>query len=205
MNFIRLHWFDLGLVLAFLAGGVVLLSKLDLLSLLLWGNLIALFLHQFEEYRYPGYFPGMINTVVFSSKHPDRYPLNTNTALVINVFVGWLAYFLAAAFGEKALWLAIATMLVSVGNVFAHIFLFNLKGRTLYNPGMLTALLLFAPLSACFGYVLIQGNSASLADWIAGILLGIGFNVLGIFKLIDWLKDENTEYAFPKRSLLPPA
>jgi len=90
MNFMRLHWFDVGLGLAFLTGGIVLLNKLNPLSLLLWGSLVSLFLHQFEEYRYPGYFPGMMNTVLFSSKHPDRYPLNTNTALIVNVYVGWL-------------------------------------------------------------------------------------------------------------------
>jgi hypothetical protein len=166
-------------------------------------SLISLFLHQFEEYRYPGYFPGMMNTVMFSSKQPDRYPLNTNTAFIINVTVGWLSYLLAALLSERALWLGIATILVSVGNFIAHTFLFNIKGKTFYNPGMFTATLFFAPIAGYFGYLLIQGNLATPADWIAGIILGIAFNVLGILKLIDWLKDENTEYIFPKRFLLP--
>lgn len=203
MNFIRLHWFDAGLILAFLVGGIALLSRLNPLSLLLWASLGSLFLHQFEEYRYPGYFPGMINTVMFSSPRPDRYPLNTNTALIVNVAIGWSAYLLAAIFGEKALWLAIATIFVSVSNFFVHVFLFNIKGKTLYNPGMLTAVLLFAPISVYFGYILIQGNLATITDWIIGILLGIGLSYLGILKLIDWLKDENTKYIFPERSLPP--
>jgi len=203
MNFMRLHWFDVGFVFAFITGGIVLLSKLNPLSLLLWLSLISLFLHQFEEYRYPGYFPGMMNTVMFSSKQPDRYPLNTNTAFIINVFVGWLSYLLAALLGERALWLGIATILVSVGNFIAHTFLFNIKGKTFYNPGMLTAIIFFAPIAAYFGYLLIQGNLATPADWTVGIILGIVFNVVGILKLIDWLKDENTRYIFPKRFLLP--
>lgn len=203
MNFMRHHWFDAGLALAFLTSGIVLLNKLEPLSLILWVSLISLFLHQFEEYRYPGYFPGMMNTVMFSSKHPDRYPLNTNTALIVNVFVGWFAFLLAAMFGEKALWLAIATILVSVGNFFAHTFLFNIKGKTFYNPGMFTAILLFAPIAVYFGYYLIQGNLATLLDWVVGILVGICLNYFGVIKLIDWLKDKNTEYIFPKRFLLP--
>ena len=203
MNFMRLHWFDLGLVFAFVTGGILFLNQLNPLSLLLWISLISLFLHQFEEYRYPGYFPGMMNTVMFSSKQPDRYPLNTNIAFIINVFVGWLSYFLAAVFGERALWLGIATILVSVGNVIAHTFLFNIKGKTFYNPGMLTAIVFFLPIAAYFGYLLIQGNLATPIDWIVGIILGIVLNVIGILKLIDWLKDENTEYIFPKRFLLP--
>lgn len=178
-------------------------SHLNTVSLLLWITLISLFLHQFEEYRCPGYFPGMMNAVLFSSKQPDRYPLNTNTAFIVNVFTGWLFYFLAAVFAEKALWLGIATILVSVGNFIAHTFLFNIKGKTRYNPGMLTAIIFFAPIAGYFGYLLIQGNLVTLTDWIVGIILGIALNGIGILKLIDWLKDENTKYIFPKRFLLP--
>ena len=203
MNFMRLHWFDVGIVFALITGSFVLLNKLNPVSLLLWLSLISLFLHQFEEYRYPGYFPGMMNTVMFSSKQPDRYPLNTNTAFIINVFIGWFSYLLAALFGERALWLGIATILVSAGNFIAHTFLFNLKGKTLYNPGMFTAIVLFVPIAAYFGFLLVQSNLATPADWIVGIILGIIFNVIGILKLIDWLKDENTEYIFPERFLMP--
>jgi Protein of unknown function with HXXEE motif len=203
MNFMRLHWFDVGLVLAFIVGGFLVVNKTNPISLLLWISLITLFLHQFEEYRYPGYFPGMMNVVMFSSKKPDRYPLNTNTAMIVNIIVGWLTYFLAAVFGEKALWLGIATMLVSVGNFIVHTFVFNIKGKTWYNPGMFTAIVLFAPLAGYFFYSLIHGNFASLTDWIIGILLGIALNYFGVLKLIDLLKDENTKYIFPKRSLIP--
>ena len=203
MNFMRLHWFDIGLGFALLTGGILLLLKLDPLSLLLWVSLISLFIHQVEEYRYPGYFPGMMNTVMFSSEQPDRYPLNTNTALVVNVMVGWLPYLLAAVLGTRVLWLGIATILVSVGNFVAHTFLFNVKGRTLYNPGMFTAVVLFLPIGAYFGYLLIKGSLATPIDWIVGVILGIALNFIGVLKLIDWLKDENTPYVFPKRSLLP--
>jgi hypothetical protein len=167
MNFMRLHWFDIGLGLALITGGILVQLKLNPLSLLLWVSLISLFLHQFEEYRYPGYFPGMMNTVMFSSKQPDRYPLNTNIAFI------------------------------------AHTFLFNIKGKTLYNPGMFTAIVLFLPIAAYFGYLLIKGNLATPIDWIVGVILGVALNFIGILKLIDWLKDENTRYIFPKRSLLP--
>jgi len=203
MKFMRLHWFDLGFVFALVTGGILALNKLNPLSFLLWVSLISLFLHQFEEYRYPGYFPGMMNTVMFSSKQPDRYPLNTNTAFIINVFIGWLTYFFAALLGEKAIWLGIATILVSVGNFIAHTFLFNIKGKTFYNPGMFTAIVLFLPIATYFGYLVIQGKFATSVDWFVGIVLGIALNFIGILKLVDWLKDENTEYVFPKRFMLP--
>ena len=67
MNFLRRHWFDLGLALAAVVGAGILVSHPTGLALLLWLSLITLFLHQFEEYRYPGYFPGMINSFLFPS------------------------------------------------------------------------------------------------------------------------------------------
>ena len=203
MNFLRLHWFDLGLALAAVTGGWMLFIHPAGLALLLWFSLIALFLHQFEEYRYPGYFPGMINTVLFSSRQPDRYPLNTQTAFNVNVIVGWLSYFLAAMLGEKVVWLGIATILVSVGNVLGHTFLFNIRGKTVYNPGMLTAIVFFLPLSVFFFSWVIQHHAASMLDWISGLALGIVLNYIGIIKLIDWMKDPNSPYVFPARCLIP--
>jgi len=203
MNFLRNHWYDLGLVLALGVGLFLFITNLSGLSWLLWISLASLCLHQFEEYRYPGYFPGMINSVLFSSKQPDRFPLNSNTSLIVNVVIGWLFYFLAAIFAENALWLGIATILVSVGNVVAHTVLFNIKGKTVYNPGMLTALILFLPISLYVFYFVIQQGLVTPTDWIIGIILGIALNYIGILKVIDWLKDENTRYIFPKRCLIP--
>jgi len=205
MNFMRQHWFDVGLVLALGVSIALLFTTLSLVSLLLWLSLIALFLHQFEEYRFPGYFPGMVNLALFASKQPDRYPLNTNTALIVNVVVGWLFYVLAAVLNERALWLGMATMLVSVGNVIAHTFLFNLKGKTVYNPGMITADVLFLPIAVSFFRLVFQANSATSLDWVVGVGLGIALNYIGIVKLIDWLKDEQTAYIFPQRCLPPAA
>jgi hypothetical protein len=204
MNFMRQHWFDVGLGLALGVIIYLLFTLLSAMSLLLWLSLIALFIHQFEEYRYPGYFPGMVNVTLFASKQPDRYPLNTNTALIVNVIVGWFFYFLAAVFSERGVWLGIATMLVSVGNIVAHTFLFNLKGKTLYNPGMVTADLLFGPIVVSFFWLILQTSLATSLDWIVGVGLGLALNYIGILKLIDWLKDDRTTYIFPKRCL-PPA
>ena len=203
MSFLRLHWFDVGIGLAAVTGILLLVIHPVGLGLLLWISLITLFVHQFEEYRYPGYFPGMMNTVMFASERPDRYPLNPQTSLIINVIVGWLAYFLAALFYRHAIWLAIATLLVSVGNIIAHTLLFNLKGKTLYNPGMLTAVVLFLPLSIyCFSWI-IGHHAATAIDWIVGIALGVAMNYIGVLKLIDWLKDADTAYVFPPRFLPP--
>lgn len=201
MNWLIRHWFDLGLGLALIVGVVLLFSDLTPLSFILWISLISLFLHQFEEYRFPGYFPGMVNSVMFSSTQPDRYPLNPQSAFIVNVIEGWLVYFLAAFFAEKALWLGIAAIMVSGGNFIAHTFVFNIRGKTLYNPGMITADLFFLPIVVYFFYVVVEGGYASPIDWSLGLFLGIVLNYFGILKVIDWFKDRNTPHVFPKRSV----
>jgi hypothetical protein len=196
MSFLRRHWFDVGLGLAAIVGLFLILHPMTTLSLLYWLSLISLFLHQFEEYRFPGHFPRMINTAMFASTQPDRFPLNANTALIINVTVGWLIYLLAALFGTKLLWLGMASILVSLGNVIAHTLLFNIKGKTHYTPGMITADVLFLPITVWFFILVIQNNLARPMDWVIGILLGIVLNYVGVLKLIDWLKNKETAFIF---------
>ena len=74
MNFFRYHWFDLAIFLVIVFAIALYVIQPSGMTLLLWLSLGSLFLHQIEEWRYPGYFPGMLNTALFSSDIPDRYP-----------------------------------------------------------------------------------------------------------------------------------
>lgn len=201
MKFLRSHWYDVGAGFAVVTIAVVALARPHGVTLILWASLISLFVHQFEEYRFPGTFPGMMNRVMFASTEPDRYPLNPQISLIVNVLVGWVVYLLAAVFGAQAIWLAIAAILVSVGNFVAHTFLFNIRGKTFYNPGMFTAIALFVPIPGYFFYSITAHGLATPADWIAGIVLGAALNYLGVLKLIDLLKDKDTRYVFPARNV----
>ncbi|WP_276088653.1 HXXEE domain-containing protein [Pedobacter sp. JY14-1] len=204
MNMLRKHWYDIGgflsvLVLIFI---VLKFKTLSHYQLLMWLSLVSLFLHQLEEYRIAGTFPGMLNTVMFKSDLPDRYPLNTNTALLINVMVGWSSYFLAAIFAERVVWLGLATIAVSIGNAIAHIVVFNVRGKTLYNAGLVTSSLLFVPCTYFFFFVVSSEHLIKLSDYLIGIPLGIFLNVVGVLKFIKWMADRNTNYAFEQRNLL---
>ena len=203
MTFLRKHWFDIGLILAVITTITLRFSNIDYFGLqfLIWLNVISLFLHQFEEYRYPGYFPGMLNSVIFKSSQPDRYPLNTNSAFVINVFLGWTVYILSAVLYDKFILLAFMTMLISFGNFIMHTFVMNIKAKTFYNPGQFTATFLFLPVSCMFFIYVFEYNVLSTLELIIGIGLGIVINSFGLFKLIDILKDENTDNIFETRQL----
>jgi len=205
MELFRKHWFDIGGILSGLTILFLFIYRTQLTDyeFLMWISLVSLFLHQLEEYRIVGTFPGMINKVLFKSDNPDRFPLNPNTAVCINVFLGWGSYLLAAILAEKAIWLGIATILISLGNTIAHALVFNIKGKTFYNAGMVTSLILFAPICIFFFKIITVEGLVTITDFVVGILLGIIFNVVGVLKLIDWMKDINTKYLFPNRNLLP--
>ena len=205
MNFLRKHWYDLAGPLSIVVLAYILINfhRLTNYQLIMWVSLITLFLHQLEEYRIAGTFPGMVNTALYKSNLPDRYPLNSNTAFLVNVVVGWTFYALAALVAEKAIWLGIATILVSVGNTTAHTILFNIKGKTLYNAGMLTSLLLFIPCIYFFFTILYREQLATGLDFLIGIPLGIVVNVFGVLKPIKWMANKDSPYIFDDRNLLP--
>ena len=198
MNAFRNHWYQAGLGLAILFSLALVLwhERLSDFRLILSISLITLFLHQFEEYQWPGYFPRMLNSTLFKSELPDRFPLNANTSWIINVVIGWLLYASAIVVGEHAVWLAIVAILVSCGNVIAHAILFNLKGRTLYNPGMATALALFLPLTITFFVFIARHHLVQPTSLITGLVLGALINYFGVLRLITLLADKNTPYVF---------
>lgn len=205
MDLLRKHWYDLG-AFFFVVVSIYVFINYNFFTeyqTLMWLSLASLFLHQLEEYRIAGTFPGMINSVLYNSKLPDRYPLNANTAFYVNVVVGWTFYFLAAILGEKTIWLGIATMLVSVGNIIAHTIIFNIKGKTIYNAGLATSWLLFVPCVYFFILVILNSHPPTKWDYCIGVALGITLNFVGILKLIDWMADVNTTYIFNDRNLLP--
>lgn len=189
MAFMERHWFDVGGVLGVILAAWLALagSSMTTLSLLLWLSLLSLLAHQVEEWRWPGWFPGMLNVVLFRSTDPWRFPLNVRSGLAVNVGVGWLGYLLAALLAERALWLALATIMVSIGNCVLHLIVIPIRGRMPYNPGMATSLLLFLPLSIWF--VVGFWSSMSIGDIIAGLALGIVLNVGGVIGLIRIMED----------------
>lgn len=205
MNFIRNHWYDIGgfLGVATLVFVGIFFSTLSHYQLLMWLSLTSLFFHQLEEYRVVGTFPGMLNKVMFDSELPDRYPLNTNTSFIINVWIGWVLYLLAAIVGEQFIWVGIASILISLGNIIAHTFLFNIKGKTIYNAGLATSWLFFVPCVFFFFKIVHEENLATITDYLIGVPLGIVINIIGILKLITWLANKKTPFIFGNRNLLP--
>lgn len=203
LNTFRLHWFDFGIILAVLLSIGLIITRPQGMELLMWLSFGSLLLHQTEEWRFPGYFPGMLNVAMFKSQTPDRYPLNANSGMIINVVIGWGSYLLAALLWDRMMWLAIATLIVSAGNIVAHTFIFNFKGKTLYNPGLITSWLCFFPIICEFFILTNSKNLISIGDWVLGLTAGALLNYFGVYHMVEVMANRHTEYVFPKRFLVP--
>ncbi len=121
MNAYRRHWYNIGLfigigVLAVLALGW---QTSDVLQRLLLLNFTTLLFHQFEEYGWPGGEPAIMNKVLQPSATPDRYPLNQNSAMVINVFAAY-PFYLIPVFFPTVIWLGLAPVLFGMLQFVVH-------------------------------------------------------------------------------------
>src|SRR4051812_1477045 len=143
----RENWFNVGAILAMAIAGALALSGRRLSRPRLFSalNLAALMVHQFEEYGFPGYFPGKLNAGVFNSDKPERYPLNTNSALVVNAVVGYPFYLLPVLLPKRRS-LGLAPALFGFGQAVFHGIVPPFRAKALYGPGFLTAFFLHVPI-----------------------------------------------------------
>jgi hypothetical protein len=197
MNAFRRHWYSIGLVWAVIAIAWALLGHLPTVQMILLLNFAVLILHQFEELGWPGGFPWMYNEVVNPKGGPaDRYPLNQNNNLFINV---WAAYpfCLIPVFFPTALWLGLAMVLFGVGQFVVHAFVNNSKLRSLYNPGLATVVLGFLPLGAWYLFEVYSHQSVPPWNWgIAVVCMAFFSGVVMVRIGFGFLADKNSPYPF---------
>ncbi|PGD76198.1 HXXEE domain-containing protein, partial [Bacillus wiedmannii] len=113
INFFRKRWCDVGLAMAIVVVGCLVANfgEMSEIKVLLALSFVAILVHQFEEYRWPGYFADLFNVVIFKSDIPDRYPLNKQSAMVINVLIAYVFYLLPVFFPD-IIWLGLGPILM---------------------------------------------------------------------------------------------
>jgi uncharacterized protein with HXXEE motif len=168
------------------------MSKPRLLSAL---NLAALLVHQYEEYEDPGYFPGQFNGGLFHSDTPERYPLNSNVAMIINVPLAYAFYALPVVFPKKR-WLGLAPVLFGFGQAVGHGLVFNRLAHDRYSPGFLASLLLHVPIGSQYLRALKEEAPIEHSDWRKARRYTVAFAVSSVAAPNILLRDKNSPYAF---------
>lgn len=141
--------------------------------------------------------PAILNKVIYDSPKPDRYPLNANSAMIVNVFAAYPLYIVAVIFSD-AIWLGLfAAFLFWVGQFVFHGILTTKKLRSFYNPGLVSIVAGGLPLGVYYVYHVESSNLASVWDWVGAAALLVAFVVIVMLKMtFTWLADENSPYRF---------
>ncbi len=199
MRFLRDNWFNLALVaFAATAIGVTALGPdLDATQRILLVSLMALPLHQYEEYALPGGGPVVINRYFWGEKDNYRaFPGNWASVTVVNLSA-YVFYILALAF-PGLVWLGLATMFFNLYQVLGHCVQMNLKMGTWYNPGMATSVLLFLPISVWYIWTVVSTGVAAPADWVLGALAFVGIAACSVVLPIQAMKDPASPHLIPQ-------
>ena len=172
-RFVRRHWHDVGLFSGLIAGIYLVASwsDLEVLQRILILNFIVVLLHQFEEYSWPGGFPAVANNVLISLIGESRYfkPLNQLSSAAANITFAY-GFYLLPVFFPHTIWLGLATMIVgAVLQVIGHAIVVNYQIRSVYSPGVATAVFGWVPLAVIYVYYIYDKGLVTGWDWVAAI------------------------------------
>jgi len=199
----RRNWYNLGAVLfAVLAFWMIFWggASLDRLSVILVASLMALFCHQFEEYRLPGGAPIIINIATYGEKTLyDRYPGNTLSMVVVNT-IAWFVYAAAIIF-PGVIWLGLATMFFGFTQVLGHGIQMNIKAKGWYNPGLATAIFLHLPIGIYYIAYVTQHQLISGWDYLWAALGLVAIFALTVVLPVQGLKNRNTPYVLSQEEM----
>ncbi|MGZ3644544.1 MAG: HXXEE domain-containing protein [Ktedonobacteraceae bacterium] len=136
------------------------------------------------------------------SETPDHYPLNTQSAMIINTALAYPVYVLPVLFPKKV-WLGLAPVLMGFGQVLVHGIVFPLRAKARYGPGFVTALCLHLPIGIAYIRQIKREQPVKRTDWMKGAIALIGFAVGGIAAPILLLRDKESPYRFTKQQMGP--
>lgn len=198
MSFMRKNWYYVGgvlfVVLSFSVGFFG--DLLNPLSKILTLSFMALLVHQFEEYAIPGGFPSVFNMALMSEKNvPDRYPLNRQSCLTVNVFAAYTFYIVPILL-PNLIWLGLAQILFGVAQLAIHGVVINRKLKAWYNPGLAVVVFLHIPIAIYYIRYVYDHGLMQTWYWLAAILLTLLSAFVVILLPVQLLKDKNSAYRF---------
>jgi hypothetical protein len=197
VRFIRRHWYNLGLMAAIVGIAWACFGNLGAVQLVLLLNFVALTIHQFEEYSWPGGEPWITNEVMQGGGgRPDRWPLNQNNAFFINVPMAW-TFYLVPVFFPNVVWLGLAPTLFGFGQLIFHGVLTTKKMKWPYNPGLVAVVLGHVPIGIWYLNEVFKRQMITGWDWFFAVayiggFIGVAMKVVGY----GWLASKDSPYPF---------
>jgi len=204
----RKQWPRIGAVLGMALGGATALSapKMRNTQVLASANLLALIVHQYEEYQDPGYGPGQMNRVmghlspIMKSDNPRNYPLNTHSAMCINTAIAYPVYIAPIVF-PKSKTLGMMPAFFGMSQAALHGILPKAVLGDWYGPGFLSSALLHVPIGVAYLTALKAEGPVTRSDYVKGIAAAAAFFALGLGMPNVLMRDKDSPYAFTEAQM----
>ncbi|MFN2145938.1 MAG: HXXEE domain-containing protein [Anaerolineales bacterium] len=133
-------------------------------------------IHETEEYIFPGGFARFFNIDILKLSTEDK-PVDENFIFYVNVLLIWIILpvfgLLAMIDSQFGLWIIYFSFFAGV----AHIAL-GIKGRKLYNPGLIVSLLLNIPVSTWSILYLVDHQILAKSILNFHLIIGLGVNLI---------------------------
>lgn len=137
----------------------------------LWlGLLVIYMLHQTEEHLWPGGFRQFTNAHVFKSGS-DNWPVDISGVALINIGYVWLPVGLAILYPDTLRWIGLGWIGLTLINALTHI-VSTIRLR-IYNPGLVTSIVLFLPFTIFVLALEAQRGTLSATEIVLIIVAGI--------------------------------
>lgn len=207
-------WIGLGLAVILLLGLTIGDLRVDRavprtrdMVWLAWAAAATYLLHQFEEHGIdargvPYAFRGVL-CMRFGFADPTACPIPESFITAVNIPVVWLAGPIAALLGRRYPAIALSYFSVPAVNALAHIG--PALGSGNYNPGLLTAVLLFLPLSLWTLGIALRRPDLGWRMAGATIVGGILLHAVLILSLRAWLTGSIGENILVAIQIINPA
>lgn len=205
MQFIRRNWYSIGLVIGMITAIILAIKWQDLsvIQRLLFMNFVAMTIHEFEEFGFPGGMPILLNKEKSKSEFPDRYPQNQNSVMIGNVLTVY-GFYLLPAFFPNQLWFGLGGVLVGLMQITVHLAVSKML-KSVYAPGNFAVVFGHIPIGIYFIYYATTNNLLTITDWILGILVMLVITV-GLVGVLGYkvLADKNSPYPFSEKEMNRP-
>ncbi|MEL7392071.1 MAG: HXXEE domain-containing protein [Pseudomonadota bacterium] len=150
--------------------------------------LVAYIVHQFEEHWIDLFgnvyaFQGSVNDLLLGllgAPQGSIGPLTKEGVFIINTSLVWLVAGLGVWSAPRHIFPALAMMGIVLVNAIAHI----LNGVAGYNPGLLTSVIVFLPLSGFQYFKSLRSGTATLKEVIDSLIWAVLAHVLMVVGLI---------------------
>ena len=199
------NWHNISVYLAGITAVLAILLPVSMVQRLLLASVSILFLHFFEEFGWPGGFPYMGVKVLLGKDERDTSKWNCNH--LSSMFGNWtflVMVYLLPVFLPGVRFLTIGALIFNFAELFMHLLLFNVRLKTWYNSGLITAVFGLAPISFYYFFTLFNPADFFWYDYAIAAVYFIAFFLFCFRSPLYWNLGKKSGYEFNEQSAFGP-